>query len=575
MAWHPGRGLGLTSWPNYTPNRAFSHRGTRAGDGVGGRATLAERILSGAIPVDEALPIARQVAEVLMPRTAQGVGASYLGEGSLAGQERRDGKRRHAPKVERIILVMSMRFDARIQRGWAAAGRCRRRMWPAALAVLALLLVCPEARADVGVVLNDSVSHGVARITGAGHSGVYFSRICPASPVRLRLCAPGEEGSVMSTYDDFGEDQNYEWNVVPLSVYLYGVEDAGERPLFGSDRIKGALERQYLEEFLSSHCTGPACAGDRKGGWRAMVGATLERTVYVFAMATTVEQDQAFVEGFNQRPNEGRFNGFTRNCADFAREVINQYFPKAVRRNYLNDFGMSSPKGIARSFARYAKSNPDFHYQVMHFPQAPGTIRKSSGARAGTEQLFRSKKLLLPTLFFEAPAAGISAITYLFTGRFNPQRELERYPAAEAEAMTQGREEEPDGPNGWAGYREAFDGIVQEAAQAGVIDSRKSLKSVFKSLDQQGRPVRDEDGRMWLEIHKDGEVVRVGMNVETIVSEESDPALAYRVMLARVEQALKSPARARPATSEFSKDWALLQQARENLEVWQASTARK
>ena len=97
-------------------------------------------------------------------------------------------------------------------------------MATAAWAIVVLCWALP-ARADVGIVLNDSVAHGVARITGAGHSGVYFSRICPASPVKLRFCLPGEEGSVLSTYEDFGEDENYEWNVVPLRVYLYGVED--------------------------------------------------------------------------------------------------------------------------------------------------------------------------------------------------------------------------------------------------------------------------------------------------------------------------------------------------------------
>ena len=49
-----------------------------------------------------------------------------------------------------------------------------------------VLLVClagPRAHAGVGVVLNESLDSSVDRITGTGHSAVYFSRICPDSPV--------------------------------------------------------------------------------------------------------------------------------------------------------------------------------------------------------------------------------------------------------------------------------------------------------------------------------------------------------------------------------------------------------
>ena len=67
---------------------------------------------------------------------------------------------------------------------------------PFVLALFLLGLAGPRASADVGVVLNESLDSSVDRITGTGHSAVYFSRICADSPVRLRLCGPGERGSV-------------------------------------------------------------------------------------------------------------------------------------------------------------------------------------------------------------------------------------------------------------------------------------------------------------------------------------------------------------------------------------------
>src|SRR5262245_15129753 len=107
------------------------------------------------------------------------------------------------------------------------------------------LAVAACASADVGVVLNESLDEDFDRISSTGHSAIYFSRICPESPVKLRLCRPGEFGSIMSNYVNIGEDQPFEWNIVPFHIYLYGVEDPSKRPLFASYRIKHLLEERY------------------------------------------------------------------------------------------------------------------------------------------------------------------------------------------------------------------------------------------------------------------------------------------------------------------------------------------
>jgi hypothetical protein len=140
----------------------------------------------------------------------------------------------------------------------------------------------PRAFADVGVVLNESLDTSVARITGSGHSAVYFSRICPASPVKLRLCQPGEQGSVMSNYTTLGEDQPYEWNIVPLSIYLYGVENPHYRPIVGSEKIKRVLEERYRKNYLPDYCASESCQTSNKAEWREMVAATLSRSMYIF-----------------------------------------------------------------------------------------------------------------------------------------------------------------------------------------------------------------------------------------------------------------------------------------------------
>src|ERR1700677_2011710 len=143
-----------------------------------------------------------------------------------------------------------------------------------ALAIFAFgaVLVCAlasSAFADAGIILNESLDTSVARITGSGHSDVYLSNICPDdSPVKMRLCRPGEQGSVISNYTTLGEDQPYEWNIVPLSVYLYGVEDPQDRPLISSKKIKRLLEERYREKFLAGYCAGGYCRTSGRGEWR-------------------------------------------------------------------------------------------------------------------------------------------------------------------------------------------------------------------------------------------------------------------------------------------------------------------
>ena len=461
---------------------------------------------------------------------------------------------------------------------------------------LALVLAClasTRAYGDVGVVLNESLDTSVARITGSGHSAVYFSRICPESPVKLRLCLPGEQGSVMSNYTTLGEDQPFEWNVVPLSVYLYGVENPRYRPIVGSQKIKRVLEERYRENYLADYCTSESCKTSNKAEWREMVGATLARSIYVFVVATTVEQDLALIEQFNSLPNENHFNGMTRNCANFTRRVINTYFPNATGPDYINDFGMTSPKAIARSFTRYAHRHPEADFRVLHFAQVPGTIKRSIECRAGTEQLVRSKKLLVPMLIFADHVLPFVAASYILTGRFSPQRELEKHPTIEAtEAEYQIRqaraanndtrveklEADKDQQRArvvgtaeeWKQYRASFASMLTESAAEqgastnGPLNMSGSLKKFFRRLDQAGTPVADRNGALWMEFSDGDESSRIGLSTNNVFSSGTDSDLAYQLVLARVGHVLKSPKHSRESMVEFKQDWSLLQTVRSN-----------
>jgi hypothetical protein len=454
--------------------------------------------------------------------------------------------------------------------------------------VLVLLLgslVASPARADVGVLLNESLDTSVARITGSGHSAIYFSRICPESPTKLRLCRPGEQGSIVSNYTTLGEDVGYEWNVVPLSIYLYGVEDPVNRPLFGTRKIKQALEERYREKYLAGYCESSSCRTSNKAEWREMVAATLERSLYVFIIATTVEQDEAFIKEFNAAPNQNHFNGVTRNCADFSRRVINSYFPHAAKPDYVNDFGMTSPKAIARSFSRFGEHHPEAHLRVLHFAQLPGTIKRSTEARSGTEQLYHSKKLLVPMLIFADHELPFVAASYLLTGRFNPEHELEQYPTADASNTHQeirdaksaddlAREEQLEAivkqesaeivgsAQEWKQYREEFATLADEAVHREIIPDRDFLGRFFKFLDHAATPTLDERGSVWLDLAQGGKSSRIGASANNVSAAGTDSQWAYALLLARANHYLKSPKHSREIMPEFKGDWALLQSAR-------------
>jgi hypothetical protein len=462
---------------------------------------------------------------------------------------------------------------------------------PAFIGVALSILLCgaPKAGADVGLVLNDSLNTSVARITGAGHSAIYFSGICPETPIKMRLCRPGEHGSVVSNYTSLGEDQPFEWNIVPFDIYLYGVSNADNRPLFASEKIKNLLETEYREKTLRDYCASERCETSDKAEWREMVSATSERTIYIFIVKTSRRQDLDLIAQFNSLPNVNHFNGVTRNCADFSKRIINTYFPHATHRDVLNDFGISSPKAVARTLARYAHHHPELQYRVIHFAQSPGTIKHSSECRSGTEQLYRSKKLLVPMALFAWHALPVAAGSYFLTGRFNPEREFERHATVrettaedrlklaksdddqleatsykDAEARERARV--VGTPKEWAAYREEFDSVVGEAVRDNLIPGRDSLDHVFKDLNDRSKPFVDDHGGLWMEVQQGEETVKVGLSASDVLAPGSDHPLAYQMILAHVDDVLKSSPRRRETIPEFEQTWSLLQRVRAQLQ---------
>jgi len=64
-----------------------------------------------------------------------------------------------------------------------------------------------------------------------------------------------------------------------------------------------------------------------------------------------------------------------------------------------------------------------------------------------------------------------------------------------------------------------------------------------------------------MELSDEGDSSRLGLSASNIFSSSSDPELARRLVLARIERVLKSPKHSRETMLEFKSDWDLLRSA--------------
>ncbi len=455
-----------------------------------------------------------------------------------------------------------------------------------------LVLLFPScASADVALLLHESTGIGAARYTSAGHTSVYLSNVCVESPVSLRLCRPEEAGSVISNYSNFEEMAPYEWNVAPLTVYLYGVEDPADIPLYANAELRKVLQEAYRQKYLSAVCSEKSCISG-EGRWGDMAGQTFTRDIYAFRVKTTPEQDEALIARYNSLPNVNHYRGFTRNCADFARAILNQYFPHSAKPDHLNDFGMTSPKAIAKSFSHYGEKRPELEFSVEKYSQLAGPIRRSEDNRKGTEAGFRVKKWTVPLLWFRSHELGMCLAAYLITGRFNPQHEFENYPNRqvaelnwkEAQLRMEGHLEEIPGieeakkaerdaavgdQKTWQQYQNQFAPIAAEAIQQGVFSSHNQIKRYFKTLDREGKPELDINGTPLLRIGN----TSIGLTRRTILQPGSDRLVAYKLMLAKVKATLAASRKNRETLPEFQADWEILQSLRGSETATRTGTA--
>ncbi len=282
------------------------------------------------------------------------------------------------------------------------------------LAIASLFIACPLCRSQAALLLEQP--YGIfGEINPTGHNAVYLARICAETPVQLRPCRPGEYGAVIARYQGI---DGYDWIAIPLIPYLYSVSDVSEVPGRVDRATVERLRNDYRETHLKSlgdHVTNGNLV---HGGWTELVGAAYERRTYAFWFQTTAGQDDALMARLNDTSNHTKFSLLFSNCADFARTVLNSYFPKKFRRSIFPDAGMTTPKQNAFKLVRYGRKHPEARLTVFEIPQVPGYRHRSHSNKDVSESLVTTVYAVPLAIVNPWLTAGI-AVDYVVRGRYH------------------------------------------------------------------------------------------------------------------------------------------------------------
>ena len=285
-----------------------------------------------------------------------------------------------------------------------------------------LFALVPHARADAALFLEEPFGM-FGTMNPTGHAAVYLSHVCAATPTRLRACEPGEQGVVISRYHRVG---GYDWIAIPLIPYLYAVERPEQAPPFANSEMVASLRDNYRRSHLEAVAPDAADGATPDGEWIQLLGAAYDRKIYSFEIVTTSEQDARLIDKLNSGKNRSHFNLLFHNCADFARGILNTYYPHAVHRSLFADQGITTPKQVAKSLVSYADRHPELAFSRFVIAQVPGTVPRSGAVRDVFEAFLKSKKYMLPVVALHPLVAGGMAIAYLTMDRCDRRRDFTR-----------------------------------------------------------------------------------------------------------------------------------------------------
>lgn len=385
-----------------------------------------------------------------------------------------------------------------------------------------------QLHAQATLLLEEPYSYD-GTFAGTGHAAVYLARVCAESPIVLRRCGPGETGVVISRYNVVaGRD----WIAIPLIPYLYAVKNPEDIPLFADPKLVAFLRHEYLTNI---DVNGAASY--------QLVGSAYDRTTYGFRTATRPEQDDEFIRLLNSAPNREAYRLLNRNCADFAKQVINFYYPKAIHRSIIADLGVMTPKQAAKSLAHFSKHHPEMQLTTFIIPQVPG-LKRSKPVHGVIESLVLAKKYVTPVLLFHPFVVGTVEAAYWAGWRFDPGKgALIFNPSSGLETPLTS---------------------AQRRSYANSISALKRASADTDSVPHWRRgaePQLDATGQPFLQAQVDGRIVRLGLSRRNALRLSTPPELVQGLLVTRLEQELKPSKPSRISGQQVKSDWKLLEGA--------------
>ena len=420
----------------------------------------------------------------------------------------------------------------------------------AAAVVITLLMACSAFAGSSAMLLLEEPYGTLGFFTSTGHAAVYLSGVCAETPVVLRPCAPGETGIVISRYDGVGK---HDWVAIPLIPYLYAVERPEDIPLFADARMTAFLRDRYRRTHLEAIAPDVRNGETPGGNWYQLIGSSYDRAIYGFEIETTPEQDLALIQKLNSSQNISHFHLISRNCADFAKDIINFYYPKSLHRSVFADVGITTPKQMAKMLTRYSARHPEIQFSRTVIAQVPGSMSRSTTAHGVVESFLKSKKYIVPSAVVSPIFAGCVAGVYVTSGASHFE------PARNANVFVAGQDPEP--PVAREDIKAYRAQLKHYLAGAYPETSAVHVEKVWARLQAKARPALDSQGHPILEMQVGEKFVRVGASASNIMNGNASPDLVRQLLEARLGSELRHPSPHSISESEVERDWSLLQRA--------------
>jgi len=400
--------------------------------------------------------------------------------------------------------------------------------------------------------------------TATGHAAVYLSGVCAETPLVLRPCRPGETGVVISRYNGVG---HYDWIAIPLVPYLYAVDHAEDVPLFVDAKTAAFLRDRYRREYLESVAPDGKNGETPGGNWYELVGSSYDRTIYGFQVETTPEQDAALIRKLNADPNRSHFRTVSHNCADFAKDIINFYYPKSLHRSVIADVGITTPKQMAKMLVKFDQRHTGLEYSHFIIAQVPGSTPRSFAVHGVVESFFKSKKYMVPSIVVSPIFAGCVFAVYegIGAGRFQPGR-------GALVLDSDGALEQPIDHEDLRAFQVQLKNLL---ASEYSISNGQNIEKNWARLQSKARTGFDDQGRPVLELQDEDRVVRIGLTADSLFSGSAPGPLVRELLEARLQSELRPKAAREISEDEVTRDWDLLQQVNHTVDSSLAVSSRQ